>query len=298
MAFRHSSVAAYLAARYLTDRKITQRQLENLFLICAPDGETATIPAPLRETAAWLVAMNPSGGDWLASADPESLAVHSALVRSDEVRRLTVSRLLERAAQIELGDTRWQLSRWDLRHPSLAHQLADNLELGPAEGAASWQSTARIRLAIQLAQEAGTNHPRLADALVRLVQNDTWHQTERGLAARAAFACDPGRAVPVFVEVLATLSEPPDAKRVDPDHELRGTLLSLLWPHHLDAATMLGALRPPSPDLYGNYAHFLRTMPGECRDEDLPSLLAWASDAVCLSRTVATSSRTTASRSH
>ncbi|MEU6837390.1 hypothetical protein ABZ941_19295 [Streptomyces rubiginosohelvolus] len=281
VAFRHSSVAAYLAARYLTDRKITQRQLENLFLICAPDGETATIPAPLRETAAWLVAMNPSGGDWLASADPESLAVHSALVRSDEVRRLTVSRLLERAAQIELGDTRWQLSRWDLRHPALAHQLADNLELGPAEGAASWQSTARIRLAIQLAQEAGTNHPRLADALVRLVQNDTWHQTERRLAARAAFACDPGRAVPVFVEVLATLSEPPDAKRVDPDHELRGTLLSLLWPHHLDAATMLGALRPPSPDLYGNYAHFLRTMPGECRDEDLPSLLAWASDAVC-----------------
>ncbi|MEU5161122.1 hypothetical protein AB0G74_16150 [Streptomyces sp. NPDC020875] len=280
VAFRHSSVAAYLAARYLTNRKITQPQLENLFLICAPDGETTTIPAPLRETAAWLVAMNPSGGDWLASADPESIAVHSALVRSDEVRRLTVSRLLELAAQIELGDTRWQLSRWDLRHPSLAHQLADNLELAPAEGAANWQSTARIRLAIQLAQEAGTD-PRLADALLKLVQNDTWHQTERRLAARAAFACDPGRAVPVFVEVLATLSDPPDAERVDPDHELRGTLLSLLWPHHLDAATMLGALRPPSPDLYGNYAHFLRTMPGECRDEDLPSLLAWASDAVC-----------------
>lgn len=90
-AFRHSSVAAYLAARYLTDRKITQRQLENLFLVGAPDGETSTIPAPLRETAAWLVAMNPSGGDWLATADPESLAVHSALVRSDEVRRLTVT---------------------------------------------------------------------------------------------------------------------------------------------------------------------------------------------------------------
>ncbi|MEV4876860.1 hypothetical protein [Streptomyces cyaneofuscatus] len=281
VAFRHSSVAAYLAARYLTDRKITQRQLENLFLVGAPDGETATIPAPLRETAAWLVAMNPSGGDWLAAADPESLAVHSALVRSDAVRRLTVSRLLERAAQVELGDTRWQLSRWDLRHPELADQLADNLELDPAEGAASWQSTARIRLAIQLAQEAGTAHPRLADVLLRLVRNGRWHQTERRLAARAAFACDPGRAVPVLVEVLDTLSAPSCPELLDPDHELRGTLLSLLWPHHLDAATMLGALRPPSPDLYGNYAHFLKNMPGECRDEDLPSLLVWASEVVC-----------------
>ncbi|MFJ4823067.1 hypothetical protein ACIP5L_07265 [Streptomyces bacillaris] len=281
VAFRHSSVAAYLAARYLTDRKITQQQLENLFLIGSPDGETATIPAPLRETAAWLVAVNPSGGDWLATADPESLAVHSALVRSDEVRRLTVSRLLERAAQVELGDTTWQLSRWDLRHPALADQLADSLETGPAEGASSWQSTARIRLAIQLAQEAGTTHPRLADALLRLVRNDTWHQTERRLAARAAFACDPGRAVPVLVEVLDTLSGLSYAERVDPDHELRGTLLSLLWPHHLDTATMLGALRPPSPDLYGNYAHFLRNMPAECGHEDLPNLLAWASEVVC-----------------
>ncbi|CAL9325619.1 hypothetical protein SUDANB180_00241 [Streptomyces sp. enrichment culture] len=279
-AFRHSSVAAYLAARYLTDRKTTPRQLENLFLIGAPDGETATIPAPLRETAAWLVAMDPSAGGWLAGADPESLAVHSALVRSDEVRRLTVSRLLERAAQVELGDTRWQLSRWDLRHPALADQLADVLESGSAEGGAEWQSTARVRLALQLAQEAGTAHSRLADALLRLVRNDAWHQTERRLAARAAFACDPGRAVPVLVEVLDSLSDPSRAERVDPDHELRGTLLNLLWPHHLDAAAMLGALRPPSPDLYGNYAHFLRNMPAECGDEDLPRLLAWVSEAV------------------
>ncbi|MGW1513624.1 hypothetical protein [Streptomyces sp. NPDC002394] len=275
VAFRHSSVAAYLAARYLTDRKTTPRQLENLFLIGSPDGETATITAPLRETAAWLVAMKPSISSWLATADPESLAVHSALVRSDEVRRLTVSRLLERAAQVELSDTRWQLSRWDLRHPGLADQLANALEVIPGEGAADWQTTARIRLAIRLAQEAGTAHPRLAEALLRLVQNDAWHQTERRLAARAAFTCDPGRAAPVLTWALDSLSELPYAERVDPEHELRGTLLSLLWPRHLDAATMLAALRPPSPDLYGNFAHFLRSMPLQCRDEDLPELLAW-----------------------
>ncbi|MFI6459494.1 NACHT domain-containing protein [Streptomyces sp. NPDC050538] len=281
VAFRHSSMAAYLAARYLTDRETTQQQLENLFLVRAPGGETASIPAPLRETAAWLVAMNPTATDWLAAADPESLAVHSSLVRSDEVRRLTVSRLLECAAQVELSDTRWQLSRWDLRHPLFADQLADVLETAPSEGAADWQTTARVRLAIQLAQEAGTAHPRLADALLRLVENDAWHQTERRLAARAAFTCgEADRTVPVLTRVLVSLAEPSYATRVDPDLDLRGTLLTLLWPDHLDMASVLAALRPPPPGMYGNYAQFLRKMPSQCADEHLVELLAWAQKAV------------------
>ncbi|MGI5277010.1 NACHT domain-containing protein [Streptomyces rochei] len=279
--FRHSSMAAYLAARYLTDRGTTQQQLENLILVGAPDGETASIPAPLRETAAWLVAMNPTATNWLAAADPESLAVHSSLVRSDEVRRLTVSRLLECAAQVELSDTRWQLSRWDLRHSLFADQLADVLETAPREGAADWQTTARIRLAIKLAQEAGAAHPRLAEALLRLVVNDAWHQTERRLAARAAFTCgEADRTVPVLTRVLASLAESSYATRVDPDQELRGTLLALLWPDHLDMASVLAALRPPSPGMYGNYAQFLRNMPSQCSDEHLVELLAWAQRTV------------------
>ncbi|MFJ6842481.1 NACHT domain-containing protein [Streptomyces griseoluteus] len=279
--FRHSSVAAYLAARYLTDRGTTQQQLENLFLVGAPDGETASIPAPLRETAAWLVAMNPTVTAWLAAADPESLAVHSSLVRSDEVRRLTVSRLLERAAQVELSDIRWQLSRWDLGHPMLADQLADALETAPCEGAADWQTRARVRLAIQLAQDADVAHPRLADELLRLLENGAWHQTERRLAARAAFSCgDTDRTVPVLTKVLASLAEPPYAAQVDPDHELRGTLLELLWPDHLNVTLVLAALRPPSPSMYGNYAQFLRNMPTRCADEDLTEVLVWVQQAV------------------
>ncbi len=280
VAFRHSSVAAYLAARYLTDRETTQRQLENLFLVGAPDGGTASIPVPLRETAAWLVAMNPTATDWLAAADPESLAVHSALVRSDEVRWLTVNRLLERALQVELSDARWQLSHWDLRHPLLADQLAEVLETAPSEGPADWETTAQIRLAIRLAQEAGTAHPRLADGLLRLVENEAWHQTERRLAASAAFTCDADRSVPVLKRILALLDGPSYAAQTDPEHDLRGTVLSLLWPGHLDVATMLAALRPPTPHTYNMYAHFLRNMPSQCADEHLPDLLTWVQETV------------------
>ncbi|MCH6161487.1 hypothetical protein [Streptomyces marispadix] len=274
-AFRHSSVTAYLAARYLTEQKTNEQQLKNLFLVGAPDGETASIPAPLRETAAWLVAMNPNATRWLADADPESLAVHSALVRSDEVRQLTVSRLLERAAQVELGNTGWSFTRWNLHYPGLADQLADVLETAPQEGAADWQSTARVRLAIKLAQEASTASPRLAEALLRLAENEAWGQAERRLAARAAHGCDADRAVPGLRRILASLMESSTAADIDPDHDLRGTVLSLLWPDHLDVETMLAALRPPREHMYGAMDGFLSTMSRQCPDEDLPRLLAW-----------------------
>lgn len=280
VAFRHSSVAAYLAARYLTDRKVGQRQLENLFLVGTPDGDTASIPMPLRETAAWLVALRPHATAWLASADPESLAVHSAIVRSDEVRRLTVDRLLERALQVELGDSRWQLSRWDLRHPLLGAQLADALETAPAEGPADWAVTARVRLAMRIAEHAAIPDARLAAALLRLVENDAWHATERRLAASAAFACGDNWAVPVLRKTLASLDDADYAGRVDSEHDLRGTLLDLLWPDHLDVTTMLDALRPPNPRIFNMYARFLRNAPTQCADEHLPDLLTWAERAV------------------
>ncbi|PBC45342.1 hypothetical protein CJ177_46375 [Rhodococcus sp. ACPA1] len=278
--FRHSSVTAYLAARHLVDRETTQRQLANLLLVGAPEGEASSIPVPLREVAAWLVAMNPTATDWLAAADPESLAVHSALVRSDDVRRLTVSKLLDRAAQVELSDLRWQLSRWDLHYPGLADQLTEVLEAAPIAGAVDWQTTARTRLAIQLAQEAGTGNPRLADALLRLVENHAWDEPERRLAARAAFACDANRAVPVLTGVLASLDDSSRAARIDPQHDLRGTVLALLWPEHIDVSTMLASLRPPAPYVYNNYAQFLKNMPSKCADDHLPDLLAWVQKTV------------------
>ncbi|MFC9355153.1 NACHT domain-containing protein [Rhodococcus sp. NPDC057014] len=280
--FRHSSVSAYLAAQYLLERTTTQRQLENLLLIGTPDGETANIPVPLRELAAWLVAMNPAATGWLASADPESLAVHSTLVRSDEIRALTVSRLLDRAAEVELSDLRWQLARWDLNHPGLADQLVEVLETAPIAGAADWQTVARVRLAIQLAEEAGPGHGSLAEALLRVVENDVWQQSERGLAARAAFGCDSSRTVPVLKVVLTALDDPSSPGQTHPglDHDLRGALLTLLWPDHIDVASMLAALQPSVEHVYNAYTQFLRTMPDHAAEEHLPLVLDWAQNAV------------------
>lgn len=69
--FRHSSIAAFLAARYLIDLDVPQQQLQDLLLIDAPDEDSAAIPTPLRETAAWCVQMNRRG----AAAKPRRSTV-------------------------------------------------------------------------------------------------------------------------------------------------------------------------------------------------------------------------------
>ena len=100
------------------------------------------------------------------------------------------------------------------------------------------------------------------------------------LAASAAFACDAAYAVPVLARMLNSLDDPSFAVLSDPDHELRGTVLTLLWPEHLDLATMLAALRPPAPHVHNAYTQFLRNMPSRCANECLPDLLDWAKTAV------------------
>ncbi|MEV6060888.1 hypothetical protein AB0L62_12890 [Nocardia asteroides] len=278
-AVRHSSVAAYLTARYLVDRGTTAAQLANLLMVGSPDGESASIPVPLRETASWIVAMRPSSTQWLAAADPESLAVHSALVRSDEVRRLTVEKLLDRAAWVELGDTRWILAKWDLRHPQLAGQLAEVLEGVSATASQDWATTARVRIAVRLARDAADADPRLVAALLTVAADKAWHSTERRLAAQAAFELAPERSVPVLIEVLESLNSNTD-EPADREHVLRSTLLSLLWPNHIDLPMMLTSLRNPPAYLFGTATVF-RSFPRMVPDEQVADVLAWAQLAVC-----------------
>jgi len=280
IAFRHSSLAAYLAASYLTQRDVPARQLRDLFLVGDPADDTASLPGHLRETGAWLVALKPDHTAWLAAADPESLAAHSALVRSDPIRRLIVERLLDRAAQVELSDIRWQMSHWDLHHPDLASQIIQALATASAGAAQDWPTLARIRLAVRLARDVTTPDPALAASLLAVAEDEKWTNTERRFAAAAAHACDPDTALPALRTILDSLADPAHAADLDPDDSLRGTVLNLLWPAHLDTKTMIAMLRRPRrPYDFAIYGAFLSDMPRHCDEDQLTGVLAWAARA-------------------
>ncbi|MER8099066.1 hypothetical protein [Kitasatospora sp. NPDC094016] len=271
-AFRHSSLSAYLAASYLVRRRLTRRQLKALFLVDIPGASAARIPPPLRETAAWLVALDPEHVGWLADADPESVTVHSSLVRSDAMRELIVARLLEDAAEVELSPNRWQLTRWSLLHPRLGEQLRAALVGDPTALDDDWPMRARVRVALQLAR--GCAAPALVVPLLALCRDDRWPATERRLAMSAAFACAPELAATELRPLLGSLEDDEYAARVDPDDELRGVLLTGLWPGHLDLAAVLRVLRPPrNTQLYGSYRAFLRVLVADCDEEQAAGLL-------------------------
>ncbi|SDM36364.1 hypothetical protein SAMN05421874_1612 [Nonomuraea maritima] len=275
--FRHSSISAFLAADYIVRRKVDENRLASLFLIKTPDDENYIIPTPLRETAAWLVALDPDHASWLASADAESLAVHSALVQSDQIRELIVSRMLERAGDVELGDVSWYYRHWNLGHPSLPRQLAAVLEVDPGDVVADWDQYARVRVALRLAQECPD--PELSTLLLDIVQDNRWPYPERRLAMTAAFASAPDICATSLRQLLAELDDVEYAAAADPNDELRGTALSLLWPDYVDVNSLLDWITfPQNEKMIGVYSRFLRTMADSCSDSDIYEVLRWLRD--------------------
>lgn len=252
--FRHSSIAAYMTAQYLLERKVGEPQLRQLFLVDPAVGESwPTIPALLRETAAWLVALQPKHAKWLADADPLSLAGHSALVDNPATRALIVAALIRRADDAYLSDTWWRRRHLlPVNHPGLADQV---LEALADKHDSTWRSVARSRILLDLAYES--QDPRLGDRLTEIATSDTWDSPLRRQAADALAVCDPSR-IAELKPLLMSLADDTRAAAIDPNDEIRGALLLNMWPNVITPAELfLLARKRPTPSFYGVYAHFL-----------------------------------------
>lgn len=278
LAFRHSSIAAYLAAAHIVSRRVPQPQLKTLFLVDAPEG-SQTIPTLLREPAAWLITLDPDHATWVVEADPQSLAAHSRIVDSNQTRALIVESLLKRAGEVELSDVPWARSPRRLAHDGLADQLRVVLREAGDEEPPDWSATARVRLAVHLAREAVV--PGLAEELLHIVESDGWSAHIRELAALAAFETEESAVAPRLRAVLDRLTDVAYTTAVDPDDELRGTLLSLLWPTHVGVDSVLPHLRPRrNRNLVGMYLRFEHRFPSQLAESDLPAVLAWARSVI------------------
>jgi hypothetical protein len=271
-AFRHGSIAAYLAARHIVAKNMAREQLESLFLVAGPD-DVRSIPTTLRETAAWLVSIAPEHSSWLAHADPESFVAHSRVVDVPVVKQAIVEALLARAPEIELGQLPWRHSRWELGHPGLGAQLSG--VLAHEEQPDDWDTLARVRLAVRLVEQTGATD--LLEPLIRLVENERWGAATRAQAARAAMRIASEAAAPRMIAVLDQLRDSENARNHDPDDELLGTLLDALYPQFLGLAHVLPHIhRRQNPNLFGMYMVFLTDFPKRLPEDALDEVLEWA----------------------
>jgi hypothetical protein len=264
----HATFASYLAARHLVAHQMPEQQLRSL-LVNVNESGRAGIPPPLRETAAWVVALDPEKMAWLADVDPYNIAVHAAVVANLGVREFLVRRLLEQAETVALVDRPWARPRWSLSHPGLADQLRSVLVAAVADDRAVRPSREQVHVAIQVAREGGAAS--LTDELCDVAADREWDGYLRSWAVRAAADVDRARAALRLRELLEELDL--DA---DPDDELRGEVLAACWPAHLSVDEFLAALAPPrNPDLFGAYWLFRQSLMEQLSEHDLPAVVGW-----------------------
>ena len=188
-----------------------------------------------------------------------------------QLRAALVERLL--ASPRTFAGLGWQRG-WNLTHPGLGGQLAPVLT-ALADPGAPQPDPDQAYLALMLARQATP-----ADVITPVLEAAARPGLEHGLravAARTVAMLDEAAAVPVLAGVLAEVSRYPGH---DPDDELRGIALSVLWPRHLTADLLAASLTTPRRDnMLGAYYLFRRRLPGLLSDDDVPDLLGWALQA-------------------
>lgn len=277
VAFRHSSVAAFLAARYLTDLAVPQAQLQGLLLVDAVDQDSSAIPTPLHETAAWYIQMNPTTSLWLAAADPAAVLAYSTYLTDADTRRALVDGLLNNVQFIVHGSWSWQPSQWHLNHPDLAAQLRPALTDGLVNDQPVSQDTAdRLWLAVRIAEDSAAAD--LAEPLLQIVEHVGVAVSIRHRAARAAYRLDVAQAAPRLRSVLARLQPGEDttaAEHGDMD-ELAGEILLLMWPDQLTLDDVLPHLhRPGQVSMRGALWEACRVIPWRTPADQLAPLLEY-----------------------
>ena len=265
----HARFAACLAGRHLASRRLPAAQLRSLLTVPAENG-AGIIPA-LRETAAWLLALQPADTVWADDTDLTVLTVHGALIDAPELRAALVERIL--ASPHLFTGLGWRRG-WNLTHPGLGGQLAPVLD-ALADPGAPQPGPDQAYVALMLARQADP-----AGVITSVLKATARPGLDHGLrvvAARTAATLDEAAAVPVLALVLAEVSENSDR---DPDDELRGIALSVLWPGHLAADVLAASLPTPQRDnMLGAYYMFRRRLPGLLSDDDVPHLLSWVPPA-------------------
>jgi predicted NACHT family NTPase len=260
----HETYAEFLAARCLVKHGMSPSQMWSLVSRVEDDGREKVIPQ-LSDTAAWLASMVPEIRDAILEHDPDVLLRSYAFTASDvQDRSRLVESLLDLLDNDQIsGHDRDRFRRYrHLAHPELANQLQRII----------LDVTRRERV-----REAAIEIAAMAD--VKELQNEL-----------ADIALDPTNSRHVRVRAAWAISRIGDAEarrrllpllelnaETDPDDELKGSVLTAVWPAQLTAEELFHHLtRPRQTNLLGRYKAFAEyELPRRLRPSDLPAALEW-----------------------
>lgn len=256
--WNHQSYREFLAAWYLAQHDAGVEAAARLYF---PDG-LARVPGPLREVAAWHATFAPALFDQLVERDPEVLLHSDGAAVSSESRARLVRALLDRMARYEaLDDRPYRRYYQKLAHPQLGDQLRYHIV----------DRSANIivrRASMDIAWSCGVRD--VVDELTAVLVNREDELQAREVAARSLAELGGDRVRDIFMALVAA------GLGSDTNDSIRGSVLSFLWPKHIDAPTLFQHLRLPQRDDYlGTYQRFIAKLPGSLEPEHLTLALEW-----------------------
>jgi hypothetical protein len=263
MGWAHQSYAEFLAAQYLLAKEVSPRNI--LGILHHPAG--GLVPQ-LSVVAAWCASLSKDIREALIRGEPLTLLRGDLSNWTEEDVSLLTAMLLEAVDRHDATDFMPGIasSYARLAHPGLAAQL------GPYIEDASKNIVCR-RAAIMIAEECKLGE--LQPELVRLATDVSVEPSLRARAVAALGACGDDS-----VRELA-LALAKDALGPDPNDDLKGHALKILWPGHLSAPELFAMITRPNEGYVGAYVIFLTgILPETLTAADLPCALEWAASFI------------------
>jgi hypothetical protein len=244
--FSHQTYAEYLAAQYLVEHWLSVPEI--LRLILHPDGSGKVVPQ-LRETAAWLAALEPGLCGVLLSQDPAALFASDTPPASEDDRRKLVCQILQLYATGELLDIRIVSETGRQQEGARLKYAGIAGDLKPYIVDNSLRAIVRIA-ALLIAQFTGQTD--LQEDVLRVALDGEESHGARVVAA-VALRTIGSEASKAALKPLMTIPSVDD-----PDDELKGAALAATWPEHLTASELFESLTPPKKTNFtGEYQRFL-----------------------------------------
>ncbi|MBW0005295.1 MAG: hypothetical protein JO216_17615 [Hyphomicrobiales bacterium] len=261
MGWAHQSYAEFLAADYLIARNVPVRNV--LDVLRHPSG--GLVPQ-LAMVTAWAASLHTNLRRALIEREPIVL-LHGDLVGWDvaDLAALTDALLKgldqDRAHDSILGiGDRYR----KLAHPGLGMQLRPYVA-GQGHGIIARRAAMRIAEACSPSD--------LRDDLLAVATDQTDDPHIRACAVAALATCGD----PSIWPALRPLAL--DGVGPDPNNDIKGQALEILWPKYLKAVDLFQYIDQPRESYFGSYAAFLTgTLPRTLNREDLPAALSWAAE--------------------
>jgi hypothetical protein len=258
MGWAHQSYGEFLAALYLNDKRVPARTI--LQILTHPTG--GLIPQ-LAVVAAWTASLSAELRASLIAVEPWAL-LHGDLSNweAPDLELLTRS-MLDHVEQGRFYDHFFGMTETyaKLAHPGLAAQLR------PVIVSPSLKAPTR-RVALNIAERCGLKA--LQPEILNVVLDGSDNHAVRAMAVAALRRCGDASALSQLLGVAR--GEAGD----DPQDEIKGHALDLLWPTHISTADVFALLTPSDPSFFGGYANFMFGLPTRLATPDLLPALDWA----------------------